>query len=535
MSKLLEIFGKGVTINTADLVWHWLNSVHIVNDNPDNFKQSEFDQVIDSIGKMRLKDAEDKLKFYLFENPDSAHGKLAMVCIHLHNNNIQEAMNELEQLNRIQPSNTMGLYCLGYCYERIGQENKAMEYYQDCLKFKSFLQLPRQRLAAIHLKNGRVDKALKQYEMLTTEHPEDITSKTMLGYLYIAEHQYQAAIDAFNMAILSHPDNFHEENARKEEQSLEEGDLEGAMEQIVELIEQVGEQPDLYVRMGDIHERAGRPAEALVCYETALKFQPSYLEASIKLGTHYLRCRQPALAAEQFNRAIEINDEIVDSYVGLATAEAMCGKLNGAYRTLSLAAAIEQNSVMLFSETATLHLQVSVNTEMENNDPSEAVNIDIKDVVAAHGQKLRKNPRNADAHYKYGILMMVVNEPDLAIQSFKTTVKINPTHYRAKSKLAICLFETGKNKEALKELTGTNSLDISTLNLHYKTSILFCDKQRFAAAMTNIENSYKNNFTDVAADNIEVVLENIGLIDRAIATWDRLTETAKAAISERFH
>jgi len=34
--------------------------------------------------------------------------------------------------------------------------------------------------------------------------------------------------------------------------------------------------------------------------------------------------------------------------------------------------------------------------------------------------------------------------------------------------------------------------------------------------------------------NVEIVLENLGLVDRAIATWDRLTETAKTAISARY-
>ena len=537
MSKLLEIFGKGVTVNTADLIWYWLNTVNAGNCDPTNLKATEFEEIIELLGKLHLDEAEQKLKFYQFENPSCASGRLAMAAIFLHRDDLQNAMDQLHKLNEIQPSNTMGLYALGYCYERICQEAKAMEYYQDCLKFKSFLQLPRQRLAAIYLKNGRVDKALKEYEMLTTEHPEDITSKTILGYLYIAERQYQQAVDAFNMSILSHPDNFHDDNAREEEQSLQDGRFDEAMEKVQELMDQLGELPDLYVRMGDIHERAGRPAEALVCYETALRNQPNYLEATIKLGTHFLKCNQPSLAAEQFNRAIEINDEIVDSYIGLATSEAMCGKKMSAYRTLSLASAIEQNSVMLFSETATLHLQVSVNTqlEMENENNDKMITIDTRDVIAAHAQEIARNPRNADVHYKYGTLMMVANEIDMAIKSFQTAIEINPTHYRAKSKLAICQFEAGDADEALNTVISAEKLDISTLNLHYKTAILFCDKKQFSSAISKTQKTYSTNYgNEDIMGNVEVVLENIGLIDRAIATWDRLTETAKFAISQKF-
>ena len=131
--------------------------------------------------------------------------------------------------------------------------------------------------------------------------------------------------------------------------------------------------------------------------------------------------------------------------------------------------------------------------------------------------------------------MMVANCMDMAIKSFETALEINPTHYRAKSKLAICLYETGKNKEALEVIISTEKLDVETLGLHYQTSILYCDKKRFATAMSNMDAVFKANFAGADSfSNVEVVLENIGLVDRAVATWDRLTETARAAISERY-
>ena len=535
MSKLLEIFGKAVTVNTADLIWYWLNAVKGGNDGRDDLRTADFNDIVELIGKLELTSAEEKLKFYLFENPNCAHGRLAMVAVHLHRNDIPEALEELKKLCSSQPSNTMALYAMGYCNERIGDEAKAMEAYQDCLKFKGFLQLPRQRLAAIHLKNGRIDKAICEYEQLTDEHPEETTSRTILGYLYAAEHRYDEALEEFNMSILSHPDNFHDDNAREEEKYIEEGDLDAAMKQVEWLIEQVGDQPDLYVRMGDIHEKAGRADEALACYETAIRNQPNYLEATIKLGTYYLRQHQSAMAAEQFNRAIEINDEIVDSYIGLATADLLRGKTEDAYRTLSLAAAIQQNSTMLFSETATLHLQVALNTQFDGPDTLEPLGVDIRDVIEAHAKEIEKRPRNADIHYKYGILMMVANNIEQAIKAFKAALEINPTHYRAQSKLAICMYEIGQNDDAAKIITSTKKLDLPTLNLHYKTAILFCDKNRFASALSAMDTAYKANYAgSEAVSNVEFVLENIGLVDRAIATWDRLTETAKASISERY-
>ena len=84
-------------------------------------------------------------------------------------------------------------------------------------------------------------------------------------------------------------------------------------------------------------------------------------------------------------------------------------------------------------------------------------------------------------------------------------------------------------------LAKPEPIDLAALELHYKTAILYCDKSRFTQALANLEGVMKNNYAEPdAALNIEVVLENLGLIDRAVATWDRLTETAHNAISARY-
>ena len=131
--------------------------------------------------------------------------------------------------------------------------------------------------------------------------------------------------------------------------------------------------------------------------------------------------------------------------------------------------------------------------------------------------------------------MMVAGDLARAGDSFENALKINPTHYRARTKCAICFHETNRKSVAIDMLVKPEPIDSSTLELHYKTAILYCDKSRFTQALANLESTMKNNYAEPdAALNIEVVLENLGLIDRAVATWDRLTETAHNAISARY-
>ena len=85
----------------------------------------------------------------------------AGIC--LHKNEIAEAIEALQSVYLREPNNTMALYALGHCYERLGHEAEAVEFYQDCLKFKNYLQLPRQRLGAVYFKNGQIEKTIIEF------------------------------------------------------------------------------------------------------------------------------------------------------------------------------------------------------------------------------------------------------------------------------------------------------------------------------------------------------------------------------------
>lgn len=536
MYKLLEIFGRAITVDTADLIWHWLNAVQRKEEfSTDRIELNELDEVIELMGNMELEKASEKLKFYLFENPECVFGRMAAVSLCLHENYVNDALEQLQSIYMRQPSNTMALYTMGYCHERLGNTAQAVEFYQDCLKFKSHLQLPRQRLAAVYMRSSRVDRAIQEYEYLTTEHPEDITSLVLLGYLYVAAGSYVQAVDTFNTAIIAHPDNFHDDNPNDEIQQLADaGDFERALELLRDMTEQLGDLPDLNVRMGDILSASGRPGEAISYYENALRIQPNYLEANIKLGTHYLRFGKQQLAAAQFNRAMEVNDEIVDAYIGLAIAQAKAEEEDEAYTTLSLASAIQQNSTLLFSQTAMLHLQTALAEEFTGYDDSELGSTPQKaddlldDIIKAHEVQISATPKSPDIHYKYGLLMLIKGDVPNAVEAFEKALAINPTHHRVRSKIAMCLYEMGQCKVAIKKLLETEKLEAELLQLHYNTAILYCDKRRFAKALSSLESTMKANFTEPdALLNIEVVLENLGLIDRVSATWDRLTEAAK--------
>jgi tetratricopeptide (TPR) repeat protein len=528
MSKLLEIFGKAITVDTAELIWYWLMTIRTQHQPAPPPWQIELDDVLEHLGRHEYRPAGEKISRYLFEYPNCIFGHLTAAALCLYQNNIQEASEQLQSVYLRQPSNTMALYALGYCQERMGRLSEALEFYQDCIKFKSHLQLPRLRMAAIYFQSGRLDKTIREYEMLTTEHPEDISAHVLLGNLYLLDGRAEQAIDTFNMAILSHPDNFRQDSPSEElQQMLDQGAYEEAVANIIELMEQTGPQPDLYLHLADIYSQMESTAEAVAYYENALRLQPNYLEAAIKLGTQYLRNHQYTLAAEQFNQAAEINDEIVDAYMGLCRAQYAAGQLDEAEQTFALGAAIQQNSGLLYSETALLYFQAAWDAHSILHGDTEKKAVQMEDVLEAHKRQIAKRGGCADVYYKYGILLMSSGRYEEASGYFQKAVEINKTHYRAQTKLAMCRYETGRTEESLQLITNESPLETALLQLHYRTAILFCDQKQFARAMHHLKAVFQQEDASDMYLNIELVLENLGLIDRTLSTWKQLSEISE--------
>lgn len=530
MSVLLEIFGRAITVDTAGLIWHRLNSELLANAGWKSLQGQQLQEIIDLVRDMKLDAAQQQLRLYLFDNPSCVRGRLAAAAMCMQNNRLREAIEELNSVYLRQPNNTTALYALGHCYERLGKESEAVQFYQDCLKFKNYLQFPAQRLAAIHFKHGQLEKTIQQYDLLKDQYPDDISTLVTLGYLYIAAGKYAKAIEVFNTAILIHPDSFLIEDDYID-QLIRDGRLDEALQRLEVLLDSQPDRPELIAKQADVLGMLGATGEAISQYQQAIRLCPDFLEASIKLGTLYLQMDAKQIAAQQFNKAVEINDKIVDAYIGLATSQKLAANVSEALATLSLAAAIQPNSSLLFAQTASLLFQAVLAPESSLRQTYHSAPV-IEAVIRAHRQQIARRPRNPDLHYRLGLLMMSVEALSAAADHFQAALEINPTYTRAKSKLAVCLLETGNKQAAVDHLTGPRHLDKDTLNLHYKTALLYCDKLKFASSLLNLDRYMEQNFASTeTAVNVSVVLQNLGVLDRVAAMWDNLSDLANEVVT----
>jgi tetratricopeptide (TPR) repeat protein len=282
------------------------------------------------------------------------------------------------------------------------------------------------------------------------------------------------------------------------------------------------------LRQADILAMLGATAEATASYEQALRLCPDLIEATVKLGTQYLQQQQDDLAALHFNQALEMNDRVVDAYMGLVLAQKLAGNTEQAIATLSLAAAIQPNSALLFAQTAALRFRCD--TLPYDNEQEEDFE-DLAPIIEAHRTELAAEPHNPDLYYRLGLLMMSLGDLNGAVKAFGEAVGLNPTFDRAKNKLSVSLYEMGKRKEALDLIKPSTELDSKTLDLHYRTALLYCDKIKFASSLIDMQNYLDSNMaSSQPAHNISLALQNLGLLDRALATWENLNDTVARSV-----
>jgi hypothetical protein len=104
---------------------------------------------------------------------------------------------------------------------------------------------------------------------------------------------------------------------------------------------------------------------------------------------------------------------------------------------------------------------------------------------------------------------------------------------RAMTKLILSHYALGDNHRAIKHLSNQKDLtDPVLMQLYYKTALLFCSRTRFAASMLNLSRQLHSNMAEVdPSAHIQIVLQDIGVLDRAEVMFDWLNKTVTTCLA----
>lgn len=483
------------------------------------------------LSQVRLSEARDAFEKARQLRPVSAQPLVALACVNDELGHLDGAIKYLNAAQRRDSQDPAIVFGIGFCYERLDRTGEAKGAYRRAVDLCPQLRNAYERAAAIAIRECDWAEALSQYECLAEMEPGDLDVLLTLGGLYLKAERPAEAIEQYQRALLIEPDGSDRHLAAAEDLA-EEGRLEEAIVKLEKLVHKYPGVAPFHVHLGDLHARAGHDDDALEHYQVALDTQPSFLEATVKLGTQHMRQGRYVDAAVTFNRAVELNDRLVTAFVGLGVAQHNCGRQQESLATFDLAASLEPSSTLLFSETARLHLKSEERQHGPGDDyiavePAEPLGEDdlLEEAVRRHRQAVLQSPHQADLHYRYGLLLRQVGQYEEAIEAFRKAVTINPSYSKALIKLAICLKECGETDEAIETFQRALALDGRYVDVHYQLGLLFAQRRQFDLAVEQFEQAVLGNDENIAFHaNLALALQNIGMVDRAAATWRSICE-----------
>ena len=549
MSDLLEILGRGLDREMSDVLvrYYWspqartLEDLQAEADLHDDSPELQFHCGVAALHVGKVDEAVERLAKACAAKPDWHVARLALASAHESLGHAAEALAQLATVDKSKPGQSPILLAMGFCCERVHDAPHAMEMYRRAIRIDPTLIQARQRLAAAAVAQGEFAEALEQYEYFREFYPEATWVLAAMGHLYYKMKDPARAIDAFETALAMDPENWSLMDDEVEI-LLEEARYHEAIVRLKQLIEQQPGFPDLLVRLGDVYAGIGEDALAMACYEDAVNTQPDYVEAVIKLGTQHLIHGRWQRAAEAFGDACDLNDRVMANYVGRGVAQLASGDRRAAMESFDLAGSIEPNSTLLLSEMARLTLKSVIADEHHTglDQASESrmaeIELDNDDLLAqqvdAHAEQVTLHPEYADLQYRYGVLLRSQGQLGDALEHFQQAVAINPGYVQALIKLGITHQELGHEEEAIVAFRCVLEVEPHYVDVHYRLGLLHTNRRQFQEAVEHMEHA-----ADGQPDNADIraglalSLQNMGLMDRSVATWRSLWRLNKASRS----
>lgn len=165
----------------------------------------------------------------------------------------------------------------GEKYVRVGDEvyaKKSIEASKNALKYKPLFADPHNNLAAIYVRQGRYDEAIKEMEQASFIFPDDYNYLRILGELYQVKGQINKAIKLLKEAIEYNPKN-----------------------------------TDLYAKLGKIYFDKKRYKEAEIQFKKAIELAPNNIFARNNLGTIYINQQRFKEAKDEFESVLKVEPQ----------------------------------------------------------------------------------------------------------------------------------------------------------------------------------------------------------------------------------
>ncbi|MBF0317514.1 MAG: tetratricopeptide repeat protein [Nitrospirae bacterium] len=182
-------------------------------------------------------------------------------------------------------------------YARNNTWRSSMAMWEDVVRKSPNKARSHNNLGADYYDRGRINEAIRHYEIAMKLKPDDLDAYLNLGNVYEKQGNLDEAIRLYQAALRINPDF-----------------------------------PDAHKNLGDFYHEQGRFDEAVGEYQAAIRLKPSFTEAYYNLGVVYHKQGRIDDALNQYRQVLRLNPDHANTHNNLGVLYSVRGSADEAIR-----------------------------------------------------------------------------------------------------------------------------------------------------------------------------------------------------------
>lgn len=266
--------------------------------------------------------AEDLFNQALRSMPNELDIQIGLGILHEYSGDEEKGVAAFRRALELDPNNVRARISLGVAYAMSGEYQSALEEYVRAKAIDPDIENPHERLGRDYYLDGMIEEAATEFGRAMTEEPEEpaayfyqMDCLNRLGKVDNALDRYQTIKQRFG----NQPDltcGFYEYFHMRQE----------AHAALETLASRNPNDPDLRVRLSNLHRESGQLDQAIAAAEAANQLDPENHETFGLLGSLYFERGDYHRAIEVCRRATQLNPYDQSAYVTLADSLLFLGR-----------------------------------------------------------------------------------------------------------------------------------------------------------------------------------------------------------------
>jgi len=216
---------------------------------------------------------------------------------------------------------------------------------------------------------------------------------------------------------------------------------------------------------------AGRPEEALPCFERSIELAPGKSAPYVGLGTAFLALDDPVAAVAAYNDALRRDPTNVRAHINRGVVHANIGDFHTAAEDLRLALSRLGPEDPLYAQARAMHAEAMARQAIVASEaPSERSAVpaaraaldegnarfgrgELEAARDAFSRAIAADPEHAPAYNDRGVVRTQLSDYRGALADFARTLELDPDHAKAYANRATLHADLGEWEEAAADLT----------------------------------------------------------------------------------